>query len=103
MQPTIENTIPKTLSLKETATLLVKHFGYHEGLYDIAFAVQVAVGQVGPAPETQFPGAAFGISGIELAKVQQAGPNTVDAAEVNPSTRPARPAPAKKARRAKAA
>src|ERR1039458_1748922 len=59
MQPTIENTIPKTLSLKETATLLVKHFGYHEGLYDIAFAVQVAVGQVGPAPETQFPGAAF--------------------------------------------
>lgn len=101
MRPTTDNATPKTLSLKETASILIKHFGYHEGLYDIAFAVQVAVGQVGPSPETQFPGAAFGISAIGLAKTQLEGPNTVDAAIVNPPVRPVKAASTKKTRKAK--
>jgi hypothetical protein len=71
-------------TLEEIAVLLVKHFGYHEGLYELSFSIQVGVGQVGPTPETQLPGAAFGIGSVGLRKTSNPGPLVVDAAEVNP-------------------
>ena len=89
----IDTKAPQILSLRELATILIKHFDYHEGLYDLGFGVQIAVGRVGPVqagpePEAQFPGAAFGISGVGLSKANVVGPFTVDAAEVNPRSRP---------------
>ena len=75
------------LSLREAAELLVKHNGLHEGLYNLLFEFQIAVGAIGPSPELAIPGGMFGISGIGLEKVAAAGPHTVDAAIVNPAPR----------------
>lgn len=87
MQPPTENNEQQALSLKELAGVLVKYYGYHEGLFDASFLLNVAVGTVGPAAEQQFPGAGFSIQGVELARRDNQGPNTVNAAEVNPSTK----------------
>jgi hypothetical protein len=94
------------VSLKEMAALLVKYFDYHEGLYDISFALQVGIGPVGPAGPTgegSLPGAAFAIAAVGLTKAEKPTQTTVDAAEVNPLAKPAarKPAlPAKKPRKA---
>jgi hypothetical protein len=77
---------PKILSLKEIAELLVKHFDYHEGLYEIALGIQLSTGRVAPTPSGQpLPGVALGISAIGLARAAVAGTDTVDAAQVNPA------------------
>lgn len=76
-------------SLKDLAELLIKHKGLNDGLYNVAFKFQIAIGAVGPSPETMFPGAMFSVSGVGLEKVAQTGPHTVDAAVVNPATRSA--------------
>ena len=71
--------------LREITELLVKHHGLHEGLYDLAFEFQIAVGAVGTNPATILPGAMFGIKGIGIMKAEKEGLSTVDAAKVNPS------------------
>lgn len=71
------------LPLKELAAILVRHNGLHEGLYNVSVEFQIAVGSVGPA-DTPLPGALFGVSRIGLAKVDQVGPHTIDAVQVNP-------------------
>ena len=76
---------PVVLSLKDIAELIVKHRGIHEGLYNVVFQIQIALGAVGTSPETVVPGAMFGVSGVGLEKVAQAGPQTIDAAVVNPA------------------
>jgi hypothetical protein len=76
------------VSLKEIGALLVKHYGLHEGLWDIVIEIQVGVGQFGAAPAdaAPLPGAMFRISRIGLNNALQVGPLTVNAAEVNPPT-----------------
>lgn len=81
------------LSLKDVTEIVIKHRGLHEGLYNLAFQFQIAVGAVGPSPETVVPGAMFGVSGVGLEKVPNAGPHTVDAAIVNPAPRRAAKSP----------
>ncbi len=71
-------------SLKEITEHLIRIKGYHEGLYDISVEISFAVGSFGPTSELILPGAMFGVSGIGLAKTEKVGPNTVDAALVNP-------------------
>lgn len=71
-------------SLKEITEHLIRIQGYHEGLYDISIQFSFAVGSFGPTSELILPGAMFGVSGIGLAKTDKIGPNTVDAALVNP-------------------
>jgi hypothetical protein len=86
------------LSLVDVATLMVRHFKLHEGLYDPSFKVQVAVGHIGGIPAaaagemaiasgagTAYPGAVMTIQGLALNKVSVRGPHTVDAAVVNPA------------------
>lgn len=80
---------PAILSLKDVTKIVIKHIDLHEGLYNLVFQFQIAVGAVGPSPETVVPGAMFGVSGVGLEKVPNAGPHTVDAAIVNPVTRQA--------------
>ncbi len=72
------------LSLSQLAEVLIKHHSIHEGLYDVSFYFQIAVGAVGPQGEQVVPGAMIGINGIGLAKTENPGPHTVDAAVCNP-------------------
>ncbi|WP_283441891.1 hypothetical protein [Noviherbaspirillum suwonense] len=72
------------LSLSQLAEVLIKHHSIHEGLYDVSFHFQIAVGAVGPQGEQVVPGAMIGINGIGLAKTENPGPHTVDAAVCNP-------------------
>jgi len=85
MQPTDPAT-PQSLplSLRELGELLIKHYGYHDGLWDVAIEFQLAVGRIGPSPESTLPGAMLGVSRIGLARAQQSGPTTIDASIVNP-------------------
>jgi hypothetical protein len=79
-----------SLELHDLAELLVKHHDLHEGLYDLAFEFQIAVGAIGPSPESVLPGAMIGIKGVGLMKAEKNGPQTVDAAKVNPVKKPGR-------------
>jgi len=74
---------------KELAEHLIRIKGFHEGLYDLSIEFSFAVGNIGPTKEQMLPGAMFGVSGVGLIKTEQVGPNTVDAALVNP-TKPSR-------------
>lgn len=87
MQPLIDPSAAP-LDLKDVTALLVKHYGLHEGLYDIAFELQMGVGRFALEPGTSLPGAVFGIRSISLMRATEAGPATVDAAEVNPAKPP---------------
>jgi hypothetical protein len=80
--------LPTPVSLKEIGALLVKHYGFHDGLWDVAIEMQVGIGQFGAAPAdpSPLPGAMFRISRIGLNKALQVGPLTINAAETNPLT-----------------
>lgn len=73
-----------TMPLRDLAELLVKHYKYHEGLFDLAFEFQISVGAIGPSPELVMPGAMVGISRVGLIQALQVGPYTVDAKQSNP-------------------
>ena len=74
-------------SLIEMTVILIKQQGLHEGLYNLSTQFQIAVGAIGPTPESILPGAMIGVSRIGLAKTEKERANihTVDAAEVNPA------------------
>ncbi|MGZ5055194.1 MAG: hypothetical protein ACXWAT_09665 [Methylobacter sp.] len=76
--------ISDPLSLKELGEVLIKHYGIHEGIYDLVLEFQIGVGQVGPTPEVQFPGAMVSVSRIGLTQATTIGQTTVDASIVNP-------------------
>lgn len=70
--------------MRELAEVLIRHHGLHEGIYDTAIEFQFALGQVGPDPQKPMPGAMLGVSRIGLVKVNNAGPQSVDAAKGKP-------------------
>lgn len=72
------------LKLTELLELLVRHFGHHEGLFDLAVHFKIGAGAVRPEKGEVLPGAIFGFAGISLKRVDKVGPNTLDAAVVNP-------------------
>lgn len=85
------------LSLKELGAVLVKHYGLHDGLYEVMIEFQIGMGPVGPNPESFSPGAMIGVSRVGLMPAQVSGPTTLDAAKVNPKTmKKASGAPSKK-------
>jgi hypothetical protein len=71
--------------MKEVTELLIKHYGFHEGMFDLLLEYQFGVGAFGPDPESVTPGAMIGISKLGLARAIQLGPLTVDASVVNPA------------------
>ncbi len=80
---------PKTnqvaeFSLRELTEIIIKQQKIHEGFYNLSFEFQIAVGAVGPTPESICPGAMIGVSRIGIAKSDNKNIHTVDAAEVNP-------------------
>jgi hypothetical protein len=73
------------LDLKQLAEVLIKHFGYHEGLFDATFQFKLAVGAVNPHSGIDpFPGAIVAIAGAGLIRAPKMNPHTVDAAKCNP-------------------
>lgn len=80
MQPIEANpNLIANFSLRELTEILIKHQKIKEGLYDLAFEFQIAVGAMGPTPESICPGAMIGISHIGLSKTEVSSVNTVDA------------------------
>jgi len=71
-------------SLRELTEIVIKQQKIHEGLYNLSFEFQIAVGAVGPSPESVCPGAMIGISRIGIAKSDTINIHTVDAAVINP-------------------
>lgn len=73
------------MSLADLAVVLIKHHGITEGLFNASIEFNIGVGEMGPTPDSVLPGAMIGVSRVGLAKAVQPGPNTVDAAKVNPA------------------
>lgn len=82
----------ESMTLKELAVLLIKHYGYHEGLFDISVQFQLGTGAIGPGEDNLLPGVMIGFSGIGLKKVSKIGSNTLNAAEINPAKELRQPA-----------
>lgn len=85
------------LELWELGALLVKHYGLHEGLFDVSVEFQIAIGSMGPTPTKVYPSAMIGVSklGLSRTSADKAGPKTIDASAVNPLPSPRRRATAK--------
>jgi hypothetical protein len=91
--------IGAAFSPKELGVLLIKHYGLHEGVFNLQIEYQVGTGAVGPDPENMTPGMMFGISKIGLVEAATPTAVSINAAAVNPAPAAAKPA-AKKARKA---
>lgn len=83
------------LTLRELTSLLIKHHGFREGLFETAIEFKLALGQIGPTPDEALPGAMVGVSRIGLVPADKTGPSVVDAAEVNPARKSSKKAQAK--------
>ena len=73
------------LSMRDLALVLVKHYGLTEGIYDLVVEFQIGTGAVGPDQDNLVPGAMIGVSRVGLVSTTKQGPNTVDAAQINPA------------------
>lgn len=79
-----------SLEHRDLAEILIKYHDLHEGLYDLTFEFQIAVGAMGPSPESVLPGAMIAVKSVGLMKTEKNGPQTADAAKVNPVKKPSR-------------
>lgn len=73
------------LSLRDITVLLIKHYGFNEGKFELLIEFQVGTGMTGPIPGQPFLGAFVGVSKIGLVPATIESPNAVDAAIVNPA------------------
>ena len=73
------------LSMRDLTSVLINHYGLHEGCYDLLVEFQVGVGPVGPNPASLTPGAMIGVSKIGLVLAKENGQSSVDAGLVNPA------------------
>ena len=72
------------LSMRDLTAVLIRHYGIHEGCYDLLVEFRIGMGAVGPDQTSLTPGAMIGISRVGLVPSQSDGSTTVDAAIVNP-------------------
>lgn len=90
-EPDSTNSLPtpieSPLSMRDLAILLVKHYGLHEGRYDLTVEFQIGVGGVGSDVTNLSPGATFAVKKVGLVPTQAFGGASVDAGEVNPTTK----------------
>lgn len=76
--------VESPLTMKELASLLVRHYGIKAGTFDLMVEYQLGTGAVGPDNERLLPGLMIGIARVGLVPSPRPGPTTVDAAEANP-------------------
>jgi hypothetical protein len=81
--PQAPTPVQSPLTMKELATVLVKHYNLTEGKFDLLVEFQFAAGQFGIDPASLSPAMMVGISKLGLIPSVQDGPNTVDASTVN--------------------
>lgn len=85
----LETNDTNTHSIQELTELLIKHHGIHDGIYELTFEMNIAIGAI-PMPEGYaLPGAAIGFSRIGIKKTDGNHPNTVDASSINPKPKKA--------------
>jgi hypothetical protein len=72
------------LSLRDITELLIKHYGFNEGKFELLIEFQIGTGMTSPIPGQPFLGAFVGVSKIGLVPAAIESPNAVDAAVVNP-------------------
>lgn len=75
----------KELSVKDLTALLIKHYGFTSGMFDLMLEFRIGVGPAGPSSEEICPSAIIGVSKFGLVESKVIGPLSVDAAIVNPS------------------
>jgi hypothetical protein len=83
--PTDFSPAPQHLSLHEIGVLLVKHFGYHEGQFDVSVEMGFGAGAMDFPGRGRFPGAMVGFVGIGLVPSTGTGSVTIDASKENPA------------------
>ena len=91
-------------NLRDLTVILIKHYGFHEGLFQLAVGFRIGVGQVPTEPANsagQLPGAFVGVENVSLIPLAKGttGSDVVDAAIANPlpSIKDAKKPSAKKA------
>lgn len=77
--------VESPISMRDLTILLIKHYGIHEGCYDLLVEFQIGMGAVGPDPASLTPGAMIGVSKVGLMLAKENGPSSVDARIVNPA------------------
>lgn len=83
-----------TFELGEVATTLVKEQGLHEGLWALAFEMNVSIGTMGASSAEAKPGVLVQIAKVQLVRQTEARPgaiHVVDAALVNPASKQTKP------------
>lgn len=84
------------IPLKELTTILIKHYGYHDGFYEVGIQFNIAIGAVGPDPTHVAPGAVLTVGGIGFSRCTEASLLGVDASVVNPTVIKSTKKPARK-------
>ena len=73
------------ISLQDLTIILIKHYGHHEGFYEVGVQFNITVGSVGPDANQVAPGAIVTVGGIGLSRCPQSNPMCIDASQVNPA------------------
>jgi hypothetical protein len=76
-----------TLSLRELAKVLVKHYGHCGGQYDLLHEYQIRIGAVEPDMDNFVPSTMIGVTRVGLVPAVSLGPNTVDSAKISPTNK----------------
>ena len=76
-------------NLRDLTVMLIKHYGIHEGLFQLAVGFRIGVGQMPADPVNsvgQLPGAFMGVENVSLLPLAQGtvGSDVVDAGVENP-------------------
>ena len=98
MSPTEQ---PRSLDLKSLTEVLIRHFDIHEGTYQLNLGFRIGVGGFamdGDPESNPLPGAMVGVESVSLSRISEgmSAPNAVDAALVNPPSKPKAKARVKK-------
>lgn len=83
---------PYQLSIQQLGAVLLKHYGLHEGKYQLSVGFKIGVGSVpsGEEDTETIPGAIVGVEGVMLTREPDdaQSPNILDAAVLNPKKKP---------------
>lgn len=72
----------------ELVETLIRKQELHDGLWTVGFQLGMGIAQVpSPTGGAPVPGAVISILGVSLQKADKEGPNTLDAAKVNPASK----------------
>lgn len=74
------------LSMREIVTLIIKTRKIHEGFFVPAIEFNFGAGMDGPSEEEVVPTMRIGIRSINISKVEESTPFSVDASVVNPKS-----------------